>query len=46
MRELLPSAKTLVAMCNSSDILTKTFLSRIQTAAPKGALSSRSLNSP
>jgi len=46
MRKLLPSAKTLVAMCNTGDILTKTFLSRIQTAASKGAPSSRSVYSP
>src|SRR5882724_4107696 len=37
MRELLPSAKTLVALCNTNDIFTKTFLSQIQTAAAKAA---------
>jgi putative ABC transport system substrate-binding protein len=37
MRELLPSARTLVAMCNTNDIFTKTFLSQIQTAAAKAA---------
>jgi len=37
MRELLPSAKTMVALCNTNDIFTKTFLDQIETAATKAA---------
>jgi putative ABC transport system substrate-binding protein len=37
IRELLPSARTLVALCNTNDIFTKTFLDQIETTAAKAA---------
>lgn len=35
MRELLPSARKLVALCNATDIFTKTFLEQIRVASSK-----------
>jgi putative ABC transport system substrate-binding protein len=37
LRELLPSAKTMIALCNPNDIFTKTFLEQIEIAAPRAA---------
>jgi putative ABC transport system substrate-binding protein len=37
LRELLPSARKLVALCNANDLFTKTFLEQMQSAAARTA---------